>query len=57
MRNELKMYRVYGREDDWNSFDEYCEASSPQRAVDRVREWHGEGYEVIEVSRVIKGWK
>ena len=53
----LIMYRVYGFVGE-QSFDEYVEASSVQRAVDRVREWHdGEKYEVVEVSKVVKGWK
>lgn len=56
MRNELKMYRVYGLKNG-NSLDEYCEASSAQKAVDKVREWYEGDCEIIEVSRVIKGWK
>ena len=66
MKNELKMYRVYGR-DEYDQWDEYCEASSAQNAVDRVREWHSYddrtyngkriNYEVVEVAKVVKGWK
>lgn len=68
MKNEFKlnMYRVYGR-DEFEEYDEYLEASSVQKAVDRVREWHSydgfpfkdpkKQYEVIEVAKVVKGWK
>lgn len=53
----LKMYRVYGYDNE-RAYDEYCEATSAQVAVDHVREWHeGEPYQVLEVSKVVKGWK
>lgn len=63
MKHDLSMYRVYGQ-DDYDSYDEYCEASSAQMAANRVREWHdfddesaSRNYKVIEVSKVMKGWK
>ena len=61
MKDELKLYRVYG-ERGLETFDEYCHAMSAQHAVDRVREWHSydgaeEEYKVVEVSKVVKGWK
>ena len=66
MKNELHMYRVYGR-DEYDTWNDYCEASFAQAAVDRVREWHSYDdrtyngkrikYEVVEVAKVVKGWK
>lgn len=57
---ELKTYRVYGLTSS-DYFDEYVEATSAQTAVDMVRDWHkhdGEfGYSVLEVARIVKGWK
>lgn len=56
----LSMYRVFGRAGN-EVFDEYCEAVSAQRAVDRVREWFKfsgkEEFTVVEVSKVLKCWK
>lgn len=57
---KLNMYRVYGHTEDGNIFDEYCEASTAQFAVDRVREWiqsGGQSCFVEEVAKVVKGWK
>lgn len=63
MKRDMSMYRVYGMDDLGNVYDEYCEAFTAQKAVDKARGWHsfgGEiqnGYEVIEVSMVLRGWK
>lgn len=55
---KLNLYRVYGHLSNENIFDEYCEASTAQVAVDRVREWYlEEGCVVEEVAKVVKGWK
>ncbi len=61
MARKVETYRVYGT-DGLNSFDEYCDATSPQVAVDLVREWHSfddveKKYEVVEVARVVSDWK
>jgi len=55
---KLYTYIVYGT-DDYEAYEDYVEAANPQHAVDRVREWHDENpeYSVIQVSKVIKGWK
>jgi len=61
MKSGLTMYRVFGESADGQVYDDYCEASTAQKAVDRIREWHmsdDEEYKVIEVSKVLKsGWK
>ena len=61
MKNEMSMYRIFGESADGQVYDEYCEASTAQVAVDRAREWHDydrPGYKVIEVAKVLKsGWK
>jgi len=56
VKDELKMYRVYGRKG-LDSFDEYLYASNAQTAVDKVREWFEGECEVLEVAKVVKGWK
>ena len=56
MMGKLNMYRVYGHFKNGNIFDEYCQASTAQVAVDRVREWYPDG-EVEEIAKVVKGWK
>ena len=55
---DLNLYRVYG-ERGLDSFDEYVHGSSPQHAVDRVREWYGNDPDVkiLEVAKVMKSWK
>lgn len=61
MKSGLSMYRVYGMSDDGQVYDDYCQASTAQIAVDRIREWRSEDvekYRVIEVSKVLKsGWR
>ena len=51
----LSMYRVYGT-DGKDYIEEYIEASSERRAVERVKEWYmaeGKDYKVIEVAKVL----
>jgi len=60
--SKLYVYRVFGERPDGNYLDEYIEATSPQNAVDIVREKHGGedgGVQVFEVSKVLSplGWK
>jgi len=58
MMGKMNLYRVYGHYADGNIFDEYCEASSAQAAVNRCREWTAEdGGVVEEVSKVVKSWR
>lgn len=71
MKSGLTMYRVYGEYPDGQTCDDYCEASTAQKAVDCIREWHNcdregylvldcdrEGYRVLEVAKVLKsGWR
>lgn len=58
MKQDLKMYIVDGTDADENWYTEYFQASTPQIAVDRARECHSEeGYEVVQVARIIHNWK
>lgn len=50
------MYRVYGTIDG-DGYDEYYSATVAQMAVDLAREAHGNGYEVIEVAKVVSNWR
>lgn len=56
MAKEIMEYRVYG-EHDGNGVDEYVAAHSAQEAADTMRGWYDGEIEIIEVSRVMKGWK
>lgn len=35
----------------------YQEAYNAQHAVDKIREWSENGYEFVDVARIMKGWK
>ena len=56
MRKEIMEYRVYG-DVDGNGIDEYVAAHSAQEAADQMRKWYDGNIEILEVSRVMKGWK
>lgn len=40
-----------------NTNTDYVDANSPQKAADTVREWEEDGIEILEVAKVLKGWK
>lgn len=56
MVKEIMEYRVYGMVDD-NGVDEYVAAHSAQEAADMVRGWFEGKIQILEVARIMKGWK
>ena len=53
----MTMYRVYGAKTDGNYHDDYVAAYTAQDAADRIRSEYEDGYEVLEVSKVVRNWR
>ena len=56
MGKEIAEYCVYGRYQE-NGVDEYVACRSAQEAADMMREWYDGEIEILEVAKIMKGWK